>query len=457
MEKKNIFFIGIGGIGMSALARYFNAKGFAVAGYDRTASALTRELQSEGVSIHYEDDLSLVPPPFMDKAETLVVVTPAIPPTNSELRYFRENGFLLMKRSQVLGEITRMQRGICISGTHGKTTTSTMTAHLLRNSHLDCNAFLGGISKNFRRNLLLSDKSDLVVVEADEYDRSFLTLTPYMAVVTAVDADHLDIYGTEGEYRAGFESFTALVRDGGALLLKSGLPIEPKCSSSVRLYSYSSSEGDFHAENIRIGNGELFFDFVAPDAVVRNVQLGVPVMVNVENAVAAMALAHLNGATPDELRGAMASFAGVKRRFDFHIKQDDLVFMDDYAHHPMELKSCIESVRALYADRHICAVFQPHLYTRTRDFADDFARALSLLDEVILLDIYPARELPIDGVNSQMLLDKITIPNKRLCSKPELLEYLRSHKQEVFLTVGAGDIDLMIPEIKRLLLERADA
>lgn len=457
MEKKNIYFIGIGGIGMSALARYFNAKGFQVAGYDRTASALTKELQAEGIAIHYEDDCSLIPDSFKDKATTMVVVTPAIPLTNKELSYFKESGFALMKRAQVLGGITRMQRGICVSGTHGKTTTSTMTAHLLRNSHLDCNAFLGGISKNFKQNLLLSDKSDLVVIEADEYDRSFLTLTPYMAVVTAVDADHLDIYGTEKEYRAGFESFTSLVRDGGVLLVKKGLPITPKCSSSVRVFSYSSSEGDFHAANIRVGNGDLIFDFVAPDAVVKDVKLGVPVMINVENAVAAMAMAHLNGVTAEEMRAAMASFAGVKRRFDFHIKQDNLVFMDDYAHHPMEVKSCIESVRALYADKRICGVFQPHLYTRTRDFADDFARSLSMLDEVILLDIYPARELPIEGVTSQMLLDKITTPNKRICSKPGLLDYLRTHKQEVFLTIGAGDIDLMIPDLKQVLLEAVNA
>ena len=457
MERKNIYFIGIGGIGMSALARYFNAKGFRVAGYDRTASALTKDLQSEGISIHYEDDCSLIPAPFKEKEATLVVITPAIPQTNTELQYFKTQGFTLMKRSQVLGEITKMQRGICISGTHGKTTTSTMTAHLLRNSHLDCNAFLGGISKNFKQNLLLSDKSDLVVIEADEYDRSFLTLSPYMAVVTAVDADHLDIYGTEKEYRAGFESFTSLVREDGVLLIKKGLPIRPQSVPSVRVFSYSSSEGDFHAENIRVGQGDLVFDFVAPDAVVRDVKLGVPVMINVENAVAAMAMAYLNGVTADEMRAAMASFAGVKRRFDFHIKRDDLVFIDDYAHHPMELKSCIESVRALYADKHICAVFQPHLYTRTRDFADDFARSLSLLDEVILLDIYPARELPIEGVTSQLLLDKITIPQKRICTKSGLVEYLRNHRQEVFLTIGAGDIDLMIPELKQVLLDKANA
>lgn len=454
MKKSNIYFLGIGGIGMSALARYFKAKGFDVAGYDRTSSELTRELEQEGISVHYEDSLSLIPTQYRDAAHTLVVYTPAVPVTMSEFVWFKENGFEIMKRSQVLGEVTRMQRAICISGTHGKTTTSTMTSHLLHNSHVECNAFLGGISKNFSRNLLLSDKSDLVVVEADEYDRSFLTLTPYMAVVTAVDADHLDIYGTEENYRKGFEDFTSLIVPDGVLLMKKGLPIQPRLQKGVRLYTYSVQEGDFHAENIRIGGGDIVFDFVTPEGGIRDIELGVPVYVNIENGIAAMTMAYLNGVTEDEIRQAMKSFSGVKRRFDFHIKTKDFAFLDDYAHHPQELKSSIESVRSLYPGKRVCGVFQPHLYTRTRDFADDFARSLSLLDELVLLDIYPAREKPILGVDSQMLLDKVTIQNKMLSSKSHLVDCLREKSFDVLLMVGAGDLDLLVPEVEKMLLSK---
>lgn len=451
MKKKSVYFLGIGGIGMSALARYFKAKGFEVAGYDRTRSTLTGELEQEGIPVHYEDSVDLIPASFRDAEKTLVVYTPAVPSSMSEFSWFRDNGFEIMKRSQILGEVTRMQRAICVSGTHGKTTTSTMISHLLHNSHVECNAFLGGISKNFSRNLLLSDKSDLVVVEADEFDHSFLTLSPYMAVVTAVDADHLDIYGTVENYRKGFEDFVSLILPGGVLLMKKDLPIEPKLNKDVRLYSYSVEEGDFHAANIRIGGGEIIFDFVTPECVIRDIQLGVPVYVNIENGVAAMAMAYLNGVTEQEIRAAMKSFAGVKRRFDFHIKTKDFAFLDDYAHHQQELKSSIESVRALYPGKRICGVFQPHLYTRTRDLADDFARSLSLLDELVLLDIYPAREKPIEGVNSQMLLDKVTIKDKCLSSKQGLVDCL-SHKDfDVLLMVGAGDLDLLIPEVEKAM------
>lgn len=439
---------------MSALARYFKAKGFAVAGYDRTPSELTRELEREGISIHYEDDLQLIPSEFRDKSETLVVFTPAVPQTMGEFVWLRDNGFEIMKRSQVLGEVTRMQRAICISGTHGKTTTSTMTSHLLHNSHVECNAFLGGISKNFSRNLLLSEKSDLVVVEADEYDHSFLTLSPYMAVVTAVDADHLDIYGTEENYRKGFEDFTSLIVPGGVLLMKKGLPIQPRLQKNVKLYTYSVNEGDFHAENIRIGGGEIIFDFVTPERVIPDIALGVPVYVNIENGIAAMTMAYLNGVTEEEIRKAMKSFAGVKRRFDFHIKSADFAFLDDYAHHPAELKSSIESVRALYPGKRICGVFQPHLFTRTRDFADDFAKSLSMLDELVLLEIYPAREKPIEGVNSQMLLDKVSIQDKMLCAKSELVDCLSQKNFDVLLMVGAGDLDLLIPDVEKMLLKK---
>lgn len=450
-EIKNIYFLGIGGIGMSALARYFNAKGYAVAGYDRTPSALTASLESEGILVHYEDDVKLIPSSFLDKKSTIVVYTPAVPSEMSEMVWFREQGFAIQKRSQILGEVTRMSRGLCVSGTHGKTTTSTMLTHLLKNSSVDCSAFLGGISKNFSSNLVLSDKSDLVVIEADEYDRSFLTLSPYMAVITAVDADHLDIYGTVEAYRQAFVDFSSLIRPDGTLLIKEGLPIQPKLQPGVRQYTYSIEKGDFHAQNIRIGNGEIVFDFVTPKGTIQDIQLGVPVYVNIENGIAAMAIAWLNGVTGDELRAAMRTFAGVKRRFDFHVKSDKVVFLDDYAHHPNELKSSIESVRRLYANRKLTVVFQPHLYTRTRDLADDFAAVLSMADELMLLDIYPARELPIPGVTSQMLLDKVTLNDKKLVTKSELLDSPDRRAYDVLLFVGAGDLDLLIPQMESKL------
>jgi len=434
---------------MSALARYFKAKGFCVAGYDRVSSVLTRELEQEGISIHYVDEVAMIPEAYRKPDDTVVVYTPAVPSDMSEMTWFREHNFVIQKRSQILGEITRMQKGLCVSGTHGKTTTSTMLSHLLHNSSIQCNAFLGGISKNFSKNLLLSDESDLVVIEADEYDHSFLTLSPYMAVVTAVDADHLDIYGTVEAYRAGFEEFTSLIRPDGVLLMKEGLPIHPRLQKGVTCYTYSVDKGDFHADNIRIGNGDILFDFVTPKEVIKDIQLGVPVYVNIENGVAAMSIAWLNGVRPDELREGMKSFRGVKRRFDFHIKSDKIVFLDDYAHHPNELKSSIESIRRLYADRQLTVVFQPHLYTRTRDLADDFAKVLSTADELMLLDIYPAREQPIPGVDSQMLLDKVELKNKRLISKQDLVKSVDERAYDVLLMVGAGDLDLLIPEMEQ--------
>lgn len=434
---------------MSALARYFKAKGFCVAGYDRVSSVLTRELEQEGISIHYVDEVAMIPEAYRKPDDTVVVYTPAVPSDMSEMTWFREHNFVIQKRSQILGEITRMQKGLCVSGTHGKTTTSTMLSHLLHNSSIQCNAFLGGISKNFSKNLLLSDESDLVVIEADEYDHSFLTLSPYMAVVTAVDADHLDIYGTVEAYRAGFEEFTSLIRPDGVLLMKEGLPIHPRLQKGVTCYTYSVDKGDFHADNIRIGNGDILFDFVTPKEVIKDIQLGVPVYVNIENGVAAMSIAWLNGVRPDELREGMKSFRGVKRRFDFHIKSDKIVFLDDYAHHPNELKSSIESIRRLYADRQLTVVFQPHLYTRTRDLADDFAKVLSTADELMLLDIYPAREQPISGVDSQMLLDKVELKNKRLISKQDLVKSVDERAYDVLLMVGAGDLDLLIPEMEQ--------
>ncbi len=453
-SKKNIFFLGIGGIGMSALARYFNAKGYKVAGYDRTPSELTKALEAEGIPVHYVDDVRQIPGDFRDALHTQVVYTPAVPLTMSEMEWFLKNGFDVRKRSVQLGEVTRSERGLCVSGTHGKTTTSTMLAHLLHNSSIDCSAFLGGISKNYEKNLLISDKSDLVVIEADEYDYSFLTLSPYMAVITAVDADHLDVYGTVEAYRHGFEQFSSLIRPGGALLMKKDLPIRPQLQNGVSLYTYSIEEGNFHADNIRIGNGEIVFDFVALRETIKNIQLGVPVYVNIENAVAAMAIAWLNGVKEDELRKGIASYRGVQRRFDFHIKTDKIVFLDDYAHHPQEIKSSIDGIRRLYPNRKLTVVFQPHLYTRTRDLADEFASVLSCVDELILLDIYPAREQPIPGITSQWLLDKVQTANKKLMSKEELVSSASTADYDVLMMVGAGDLDLLVPQIKKTLERR---
>lgn len=458
MQKiTSVYFVGAGGIGMSALARYFRAKGMQVAGYDKTPSDLTAVLIDEGIRIHYADDISLIPEDCKQPDSTLVVYTPAIPETHTELNYFKTNGFTLMKRARVLGEITRTERGLCVAGTHGKTTTSSMLAHLLKQSHVDCNAFLGGILKNYNSNLMLSDKSDLAVIEADEFDRSFHWLSPYMAVITAVDPDHLDIYGTPEAYRESFEHFTSLIRPDGCLVMKKGLHLQPRLPKGAKLYTYSATEeADFFARNIRIGNGDILFDFVTPDGCIPDVKLGVPVKVNIENGVAAMALAWLNGVTPEEIRSGMASFAGPVRRFDFHLKKEDIVLLDDYAHHPAELRASIQSVKELYPNKKVTGIFQPHLYTRTRDFAADFAASLSLLDELILLDIYPAREEPIPGVTSQIIFDQVTIPNKRLIRKEELLDLVRKEAAsfEVVLMVGAGNIDRLVEPVKQILEKR---
>ena len=451
---KAVYFVGAGGIGMSALIRYFLSKGKFVAGYDKTPSALTEQLNKEGAAIHYEDNVDLIPEVCKSLSDTLVVYTPAVPESHTELVYFHTNGFEVVKRARVLGEVTNCSRGLCVAGTHGKTTTSSMTAHLLKQSQVDCNAFLGGILKNYNSNLMLSDKSDLTVIEADEFDRSFHWLTPYMAVITAADPDHLDIYGTPEAYRESFEKFTSLIRPDGILIMKKGISITPRLQKGVRLYTYSATDGgDFHAENIRIGNGEIFFDFVAPDVRIADIQLGVPVKVNIENGIAAIALAWLNGVTADEIKKGMASFAGPVRRFDYHLKKDNIVLIDDYAHHPEELKASILSVKELYADKKVTGIFQPHLYTRTRDFAADFAASLSLLDELILLDIYPAREKPISGITSQVILDKVTISAKRLIRKDELLDLIKSEKEslEVVLMVGAGNIDRLVEPVKEIL------
>ena len=452
---KAVYFIGAGGIGMSALVRYFLSIGKKVAGYDRTPSELTQKLIAEGAAIHYEESVESIPADFHDATTTLIVYTPAIPATHAELTYFQNNGFTIQKRSQVLGMLTQSGKGLCVAGTHGKTTTSTMTAHLLHQSNVGCNAFLGGISKNYGTNLLLSEKSEYVVIEADEFDRSFHCLTPFATVITATDADHLDIYGTKEAYLESFNHYTSLIRPGGALIVRKGIELEPRLQEGVSLYTYSREEGDFHAENIRIGNGEIIFDYVSPFGNIKDVQLGVPVAINIENGVAAMALAQISGADDDEIKAAMASFRGVDRRFDFKIKNDKVVFLSDYAHHPEELKQSILSMRALYEDKKITGIFQPHLYTRTRDFYQEFAESLSLLDEVILTEIYPARELPIEGVSSRLIYDQLRPGiEKTLCQKEEILDILKQKKIEVLMTLGAGDIENFVQSICEILNEQ---
>ena len=451
---KSIYFVGAGGIGMSALERYFKAEGYKVGGYDKTPSSLTETLISEGIDIHFEDDIEAVDPVFKNPDETIICYTPAIPKDHGELCYFQQNGFKVMKRSQLLGIITREKRGLCISGTHGKTTTSSMVAHILKQSHIDCNAFLGGILKPYGSNFMLSAKSDLTVIEADEFDRSFHTLSPYQAVITSCDPDHLDIYGTEEAYRDSFAHFSSLVRPGGLLLKRKGIKVEMRLQEGVRYAEYAvNEEADYFATNIRIGNGTILFDFVAKEEgiVMRDMEPGVPAPINVENATAALALCLINGCTEDEMRTALTSFEGAKRRFDFYIKREDLVLMDDYAHHPDEIKASLNSVRQLFAGRHVTVVFQPHLYSRTHDLVEGFAEALSIPDRTILLPIYPAREQPIQGVTSEWLLNMIESNDKRCVMQSELTQCLKSLKDagklDVVVMMGAGvDIERLLPE-----------
>ena len=440
---------------MAALERYFLAKGLRVAGYDRTRTALTDALAGEGVEIAYDESAALIPQYCRDPRRTLVVFTPAVPASHSGLQWFRANGFEVLKRAQLLGIITRSSRGLCFSGTHGKTTTSSMAAHILHSSPIGCNAFLGGILRNYGSNFLLNAESPYTVIEADEFDRSFHHLSPYIAVVTATDPDHLDIYGTEEAYLESFAHFTELVVPGGALIVHTGLKLKPRPADGVKVYTYSRDAGDFHAENVRKGNGEITFDFVAADGtVVKDVSLGVPVDINIENAVAAMAVCHLVGADGGVMRQAMATFGGAKRRFEFWLKEageHGRVVIDDYAHHPDELKASIRSVRDMYAGRKLTVIFQPHLYSRTRDFAPQFAEALSLADEVILLDIYPAREQPLPGVTSEIIFNAIDCANKVMCSKQELLGIVAERDFDVLLTAGAGDICDYLPEICKII------
>lgn len=448
----SLYFVGAGGIGMAALERYFLARGKRVAGYDRTPSDLTRALQSEGVDITFDENPDLIPDYCRDPERTLVVYTPAVPAGHAGLQYFRHHGFEVVKRAKLLGIVTRDSQALCFAGTHGKTTTSSMAAHILHSSGVGCNAFLGGVLRNYDSNFLLSDTSPYSVIEADEFDRSFHHLSPFVAVITSTDPDHLDIYGTEENYLEGFAHFTELIRPHGALIVHSGLKLKPRPGEDVKIYTYSatSTQSDFHAARVRMGDGEITFDLVTPWETIADVQLGVPVQVNIDNAIAAMAACRLVDVPAEAMRQAIATFKGAKRRFEFWLKEEGphgKVMIDDYAHHPDELRASLASVRALYPGRRLTVIFQPHLYSRTRDFAPEFASALSLADEVLLLPIYPARELPIPGVSSEIILKDITCPLKTIYSKENLLNSIKSLNFDILLTVGAGDIAELLPAI----------
>ena len=454
-DIKSVYFVGAGGIGMSAIARYFLHIGVVVAGYDKTPSALTKELEKEGMDIHYEENVALIPAACKDASSTLVIYTPAIPQEHQELVYFHENGFTIEKRAQVLGTLTRSHKGLCVAGTHGKTTTSTMCAHIMHQSHVDCNAFLGGISKNYGTNYILSDKSDYVVIEADEFDRSFHWLRPWMSVITATDPDHLDIYGTKEAYLESFRHYTELIQPGGALIIHKNLEMKQHVQDGVKIYEYSLNEGDFHAENIKIDNGEITFDFISPVESISNVELGQPVPINIENAVAAMAMAQLNGCTAEEIKEGIKTYEGVERRCDFKIKDDKHVFLSDYAHHPKEIYQSAKSIRELYKNRKITAIFQPHLYTRTRDFYKDFADSLSILDEVILCDIYPAREAPIPGVTSELIYKNLKPGvEKSMIHKEDVLDLVKKRDFDVLIVLGAGDLDNLVPQMAEILKQK---
>jgi len=446
-QVKKVYFLGIGGIGMSAIARFFKSRDCSVFGYDRASSPLTIELEAEGMQIHYEEDADLIPDGI-----DLVVYTPAVPKQNTEYQFFLENGYPTLKRSQVLGLISSSYKTIGIAGTHGKTTITTLTAHLLQQSPKGVNAFLGGISKNYKSNLLLSPQSEWVVVEADEFDRSFLQLFPQIGVITSVDADHLDIYKNILALKDSFTQFTGQIKPGGQLIIKKGLPLNVIQRPGLKVYDYSIDQvADFCIQNLHIKNGRYSFDLMLDGTDLKDIELGLPGLFNVENAIASAAAAWLAGATTDEIRKGLLSFSGVQRRFDIRINRDDLIYIDDYAHHPEEIKACINSVKHLYPEKKITGVFQPHLFTRTRDFADEFARSLELLDEIILLEIYPAREQPIEGIDSQMLLDKINKSSKHLCQNNELIKLLQSLKPELLLTLGAGNIDQFVKPIEESL------
>ncbi|WP_372776303.1 UDP-N-acetylmuramate--L-alanine ligase [Mangrovibacterium sp.] len=452
---EQVYFLGIGGIGMSALARWFKHAGFDVSGYDRTESALTRELVDEGMAVHYSDEPEMIASTLV-KNKCLVVITPAVPADMGEKLYLEGNGFNIKKRSQVLGMICDQGRTCAVAGTHGKTTVSTMTAHILKSSSVDCNAFLGGISKNYQTNLLLSESSEWMVAEADEFDRSFLQLHPDYAVITSMDADHLDIYGDHQSIIDSFGAFVGQIKTGGAVVVKKGLKVSRELNPAINHFTYSRTEkADYYADKIRLENEAYHFDLHHPNGIVEDVQLNYPGLLNVENAVAASALALLAGVSDDELKAALATYQGVKRRFDIRLRTNNYILIDDYAHHPEELKATISSVKAMFSDRWVTGIFQPHLYSRTKDFATEFATELSQLDELFLLDIYPAREKPIPNVDSALIFDQVALNNKHLLPKTELLTHAGQLKPGVILMMGAGDIDLLIEPVAQFLKQEA--
>ncbi|MDE5713241.1 MAG: UDP-N-acetylmuramate--L-alanine ligase [Muribaculaceae bacterium] len=457
---KNLYFVGAGGIGMANLERYFLSRHHNVAGYDRTPSLLTQQLEQEGVIITYTDSPEEIPAAFRSPSDTLVVYTPAVPSDSPILTWFRENGFEVVKRAALLGKITRSTKAICVSGSHGKTTTCSMIANILRGSEVGCNAFLGGILRNTGSNLVLSRGSEWSVIEADEYDRSFHQLSPCIAIVTSVDPDHLDIYGDEAGYLEGFAHFTSLIRPGGILLVHTGLKLHPRLRDGVRLMTYSGgNEGDWHAENIVYGEGSLRFDLVGPDMKIAGIEVGVPVEINIDNAVAAAAASLAAGAGADDIREGLKTFRGAKRRFEVILdgKDGSTALIDDYAHSPNEVKASIRSVKKLYPGRKLSVIFQPHLYTRTRDFAKEFASSLSEADEVIMPEIYPARELPIPGVDSSLILKDVTSPSKCYCERKDLLNMIKNRNFDIVMTLGAADLDRLLPDIEKIIMGKDPA
>lgn len=454
-DIKAVYFIGAGGIGMSAIARYFLHIGCVVAGYDKTSSDLTKQLQKEGMNIHYEENIDLIPNACRNKANTLIIYTPAIPVSHKELVFFKENGFEIQKRAQVLGTLTRTHRGLCFAGTHGKTTTSSMCAHIMHQSSVGCTAFLGGISKNYGTNYILSNKSDYVVIEADEFDRSFHWLRPWMTVITSTDPDHLDIYGTKEAYLESFRHYTELIKAGGALIIHKDLDMKPNVQEGVRFYEYSREEGDFHADNVRIKDGTIIFDFISPIEPIKDVELGQPIPINIENSIAAMAMAQLNGVIPNEIREGIKTYSGVDRRFDFKVKNAKHVVLSDYAHHPKEILQSAKSLKELYSNRKITVIFQPHLYTRTRDFYKEFAYSLSFFDEVILTEIYPAREEPIEGVTSKLIYDNLKEGvQKQMILKDSVLSFVKSRDFDVLVILGAGNLNDYVSQISQIILDK---
>jgi UDP-N-acetylmuramate--alanine ligase len=454
----NVYFVGIGGIGMSALARWFNANGFFVAGYDKTMTPLVEKLIEEGIEVTLEDSVNAIPQSFLgDSDKTLVIYTPAVPVQHKQMNHFKQENFLILKRSQVLGILTKNLRTIGVAGTHGKTTTSSLVAHILKHSGVNSTAFLGGITQNYGTNLLLNEPTAnldevFCVVEADEFDRSFLTLFPEIAIVTSTDADHLDIYGKHEAVLESFCEYVSQIDDNGVLFMREGLGVAN--STRAKVFTYSLNRGDYHSSNIRIEHARFVFDLVHPDGVIKDIAMKIPGYHNIENSIAASAVALYVGISEEKIKEALESYRGVKRRFEYQVEGDDHVYIDDYAHHPTEIEAFLSSVKGLYPGRHVTAIFQPHLFTRTRDFAEGFAESLSLADRLLLLEIYPARELPIEGVDSEMILKMVKSADKQLVAKENVLSVLDHLDTDIIVTIGAGDIDTLVGPVKNLLLKR---